>query len=99
MQNKYVVRLTAEERQVLGEVVRKLKGSSQKVQQDSGRNSPICFLEKDLTFPGFAFDKPEKSVLDFEAESELMQGANLAVPVGYAAASSRVTHGGSTLGR
>jgi hypothetical protein len=33
MRKKYIVRLSAEERQVLGEVVKKLKGSSQKVRR------------------------------------------------------------------
>jgi hypothetical protein len=33
MQKKYIVRLSAEERQELGEVIRKFKGSSQKVRR------------------------------------------------------------------
>jgi hypothetical protein len=47
MQKKYIVRLTAEERQTLSEVVRKLKGSSQKV-----RRAQIL-LKADADGPGW----------------------------------------------
>ena len=87
MNKKYIVRLTAKERRTLREIIRKLKGSSQKVRRAQMR------LKADVAGPAWtdrqiaeAFDRRTRTVekLGGKQEAQLIAIRLGAPPKGYA---------------